>query len=55
LAVLRGHAERVEAMQHELFPETTLRSTSVSDAHGWALGRAAADRAQLDVRRAVTG
>lgn len=54
LPVLRGHAERVQALQDKLFPEITRRAPSVSDAQGWALGRAAADLAQLDFRRAVT-
>ena len=51
--VLREHAERVEAMHARLFPETSLRASSVSDAQGWALGRAAADLARVDVRQEV--
>jgi Protein of unknown function (DUF2786) len=54
LPVLRGHAERISALQDKLFPEIRRRAPAVSDAQGWALGRAAADLAQLDVRRAVT-
>jgi hypothetical protein len=38
-------------MHHRLFPKTTQRSAPVLDAQSWAVGRAAAELAQLDVRR----
>jgi hypothetical protein len=47
----RAVAERVE----ELFPRLTSRRVSVSNSAGWTAGRAAADLAVLDVRRAVRG
>jgi hypothetical protein len=47
----RAVAERVE----ELFPRLTTRRVSVSNSAGWTAGRAAADLAVLDVRRAVRG
>lgn len=52
--VLREHAERVEAARDEMFPTVRYGSApAVSDQQGWALGRAAADQARLDVRPAV--
>jgi hypothetical protein len=40
--------ERVQDAFARAFPKLVRRTTSVSDGHGWAAGRAAADRAILD-------
>ncbi|WP_157676942.1 hypothetical protein [Auraticoccus monumenti] len=50
LPALRDQDERVEAAVYEHFPAITRRSSSVSDAAGWAAGREAADQARLDLR-----
>jgi hypothetical protein len=47
LPVLRAVEEAVETETARLFPTVRSRSTRVSDAHGWAAGQAAADRAEL--------
>jgi hypothetical protein len=44
---LAAHRERVERARDEIFPSTRARSVSVSNAQGYAAGRAAADLAQL--------
>ena len=49
-------AAREAAVQHrvdELFPRLVTRRVSASNSAGWSAGRAAADLAVLDVRRAV--
>ncbi|MDP9444147.1 MAG: hypothetical protein M3P83_07300 [Actinomycetota bacterium] len=48
LPVLRRRGERVDAAVEELFPRLVSRETSISNSHGWAAGRAAADLALLD-------
>lgn len=45
--VLRRHEEQLEAACNELFPHRTARTGTVSNAAGWAAGRAAADQALL--------
>ncbi|HWC36295.1 MAG TPA: DUF2786 domain-containing protein [Mycobacteriales bacterium] len=52
--VLARNDERVRRLTAELFPNITMRSTSISNREGWAAGRAAADLAQLDTRERVT-
>jgi hypothetical protein len=54
--VLRQRAEQVDAAFDETFPRIrTRRLTTYSNLDGWDAGRAAADQAQLDPRRRVTG
>ncbi len=48
LPVLHSHAERVDAECDRIFPAVVERDTIVSNAHGWAAGRVAADLAALD-------
>jgi hypothetical protein len=43
----------VEALFVSMFPQSVSRSYSVGNAAGWYAGRAAADLAVLDTRRAV--
>jgi hypothetical protein len=45
--VLAAHAKRVASAREEMFPNTTPRTVSVSNGHGYAAGRAAADLAVL--------
>jgi Protein of unknown function (DUF2786) len=52
--LLQGQAERIEAAVSEMFPEIVTRRSRVSNAYGWAAGRAAADIASLDVRQHLT-
>ncbi|HSK27048.1 MAG TPA: DUF2786 domain-containing protein [Jiangellales bacterium] len=52
--LLLRHDEHVEAAMEEMFPRLVSRQTSVSNGHGWAAGRAAADLAVLDARGEVT-
>ena len=47
LPVLARHDERVSAAREALFPHTRTVRTTVSNRHGWAAGRAAADLARL--------
>lgn len=51
--LLRRHGERVNAVVEEMFPHVVSKATSISNMEGWAQGRAAADRAQLDTRQQV--
>lgn len=52
LPVLTRHAADVDRRVRELFPSITKsRRTTVSNHAGWAAGRDAADRAQVDNRR----
>lgn len=46
--VMARSDERVRAATEELFPELVTRSTRISNAAGWAAGRAAADLAVFD-------
>ncbi|HEX4251749.1 MAG TPA: DUF2786 domain-containing protein [Pseudonocardia sp.] len=53
LPVLAAREQAVQQRVDELFPQLVKRRVSVSNPAGWAEGRAAADLAVLDVRRAV--
>jgi len=55
LPVLAARERAVQERVSELFPLLVSRRVSVSNNAGWAAGRAAADLAVLDVRRAVRG
>jgi hypothetical protein len=55
LPVLATREREVETLFGELFPRTVTRAVSVSNAAGWAAGKAAADLAMLDGRSALTG
>lgn len=46
--MLQRHAEQVDALREELFPNLVQREASISNRLGWAAGRAAADLALLD-------
>jgi hypothetical protein len=48
LPVLAAENERVERARDAMFPTLVSRRVAVSNAHGWAAGRAAADQARLD-------
>ena len=53
--VLQRHKERVDAACEAMFPDMVKgRRTSVTNAHGWAAGRAAADLASLGAHKNVT-
>jgi hypothetical protein len=54
LPVLARREEHVEAAVEAMFPDLVERPTSVTNGHGWAAGRAAAELALLDVRGQVT-
>jgi len=53
LPVLAARERAVQERVSELFPRLVSRRVSVSNNAGWTAGRAAADLAVLDVRRAV--
>jgi hypothetical protein len=53
LPVLAARERAVQDRVDELFPRLASRRVSVSNSAGWLAGRAAADLAVLDVRRAV--
>lgn len=55
LPVLAAKEEAVQELVDELFPHLATRRVTVSNSAGWTAGRAAADLAVLDVRRAVRG
>ena len=55
LPVLVARERAVQERVSELFPLLVSRRVSVSNNAGWTAGRAAADLAVLDVRRAVRG
>jgi hypothetical protein len=55
LPVHAARTEEVEKLYESLFPVLRSRRVSVSNNAGWGAGRAAADLANLDVRRAVRG
>jgi hypothetical protein len=55
LPVLAARSAAVDARLTELFPNLSTRRVSVSNGAGWGAGRVAADLADLDVRRAVSG
>jgi hypothetical protein len=55
LPVLAAREEAVQQRVAELFPHLVSRRVSASNSAGWTAGRAAADLAVLDVRRAVNG
>jgi hypothetical protein len=52
---LAAHHERVDRAREQLFPRITSRSVAVSNAQGWAAGRAAADQAELGGNARLTG
>ncbi|MGH3500267.1 MAG: DUF2786 domain-containing protein, partial [Nocardioidaceae bacterium] len=54
LPALRRRAEDVDAACEEMFPNLVERETSISNGHGWAAGRAAADLALLDAHQNIT-
>ncbi|MFI9505594.1 DUF2786 domain-containing protein [Nocardia sp. NPDC052566] len=53
LPVLASHQLKVDEAFDTLFPQARNRSISIANANGWDAGRAAADRAHLQARRAV--
>ncbi|MCA1695524.1 MAG: DUF2786 domain-containing protein, partial [Actinobacteria bacterium] len=53
LPVLAARERVVEELFESMFPQSVSRSYSVGNAAGWYAGRAAADLAVLDTRRAV--
>ncbi|HET9256744.1 MAG TPA: DUF2786 domain-containing protein [Pseudonocardiaceae bacterium] len=53
LPVLAAREQVVDELFEEMFPQSVSRSFSVGNAAGWHAGRAAADLAVLDTRRAV--
>ncbi len=53
--LLAAHDERVAAAREQMFPSTKARNVSVSNAHGYAAGRAAADLAVLAGPRTLPG
>ncbi len=55
LPVLHARAERVTAARNDMFPSTVEKGFNVSNAAGWAAGRAAADQALFDVADALPG
>jgi hypothetical protein len=55
LPVLAAHSRAADDLVARLFPQLVHRPMSITNAAGWGAGRAAADQAQLNVRRAVAG
>jgi hypothetical protein len=55
LPVLASQQKKVDAAFETMFPATVGKRVSVSNAAGWGAGKAAADRALLETRRAVRG
>jgi Protein of unknown function (DUF2786) len=53
LPVLASRDEAVGALADELFPHLVGQSVAITNREGWAHGRAAADRAHLNVREEV--
>jgi hypothetical protein len=53
LPVLAAREQVVDELFESMFPRSVSRSYSVGNAAGWHAGRAAADLAVLDTRRAV--
>jgi len=53
LPILASRDSAVGAMADDLFPDLVGRPVAATNPDGWASGRAAADQAQLDTRRAV--
>ncbi len=53
LPVLAAREQVVDELFESMFPQSVSRSYSVGNASGWHAGRAAADLAVLDTRRAV--
>jgi hypothetical protein len=54
LPVLADRSAAVQAVQAEAFPHLVSRSVSISNAAGWAAGKAAADIASLSGRTEVS-
>ncbi|BBX27450.1 DUF2786 domain-containing protein [Mycolicibacterium alvei] len=55
LPVLAARSQATDDLTNRLFPATVPREMLASSGAGWAAGRIAADRAQLDVRRPIAG
>src|SRR5262245_5745553 len=55
LPVLARRSEDAEAAVREAYPSVGTSRVSANDAEGWHAGRAAADRAQLDLHEALHG
>jgi uncharacterized protein DUF2786 len=55
LPVLVSRQQKVDAEFEVRYPQAVGKHVSVSNAAGWGAGTAAADRAQLETRRAVNG
>lgn len=55
LPVLAARTREVEELKVAIFPRLSRLDVRVSNGAGWGAGRAAADLARLDVRRAVRG
>ena len=53
LPVLQARGQVGDELFESMFPQSVSRSYSVGNASGWHAGRAAADLAVLDTRRAV--
>jgi hypothetical protein len=53
LPVLAKREEQVDALFAQLFPNTTIRRTRITNGAGWHAGLSAADQARLDARRQV--
>ena len=54
LPVLRRQAQHVEEAFEAMFPALVTKEATISNSHGWAAGRAAADLALLDPHLQVT-
>lgn len=54
LPVLASREEAVDALADELFPDLADQSVAITNPEGWSHGRAAADRAHLNIREEVS-
>jgi Protein of unknown function (DUF2786) len=54
LPVLASREEAVGALAEEMFPDLVDQSVAITNREGWEHGRAAADRAHLNIREEVT-
>ena len=56
LPVLQKRDDLVKLASEEAFPTAAaMRPTTISDPHGWSAGHAAANRAAIDIRKAMDG
>lgn len=53
LPVLHEHDKRVDELTETMFPRLVTKTSTITNAEGWAGGRAAAELAQLDLFEAV--